>query len=118
MTRVQARRFALSLPEATELPHFELWSFRVRGKIFATVTPDGHHLHVFVDSDGVRTATGSDPAAYEELWWGKKLAGVRVTLAAAKPAAVNELLESSWRRKAPKGVVKAFDSGRGVRHVR
>jgi len=31
-----ARRYALSLPEAVEEPHFEYASFRVRGKIFAT----------------------------------------------------------------------------------
>jgi hypothetical protein len=44
-----ARRFALSLPEATEEPHFDKASFRVCGKIFATVPPDEAHLHVFVD---------------------------------------------------------------------
>jgi hypothetical protein len=102
MTRDQARTFALSLPEATEQPHFEMWSFRVRGKIFATVTPDGRHLHVFVDDATVRAAVGSDPAAFEELWWGKKLAGVRVKLSSAKSAAVLDLLEASWRRKASK----------------
>ena len=108
MTRAQARKLALSLPEATEAPHFEMWSFRVRGKIFATVPPDGRHLHVFVDDDAVRTAVGDDPAAFEELWWGKKLAGVRVNLSAAKPAAVRDLLQASWRRRAPKRVVAAF----------
>ena len=43
------RAFALSLPATTEEPHFDMSSFRVRGKIFATVPPDGEHLHVFVD---------------------------------------------------------------------
>jgi hypothetical protein len=118
MTRDQVRKFALSLPEATEQPHFEAWSFRVRSKIFATVPPDGGHLHVFVDDGRIRAATRYDPAAYEELRWGKTLAGVRVTLSAAKPAAVYDLLESSWRRKAPKPVVAAFDSGGGARGVR
>jgi hypothetical protein len=102
MTRDQARKLALSLPEATEQPHFELWSFRVRGKIFATVPPEGDHLHVFVDDDAVRAAVQSDPAAFEELWWGKKLAGLRVNLAKAKTTAVRDLLEASWRRRAPK----------------
>jgi hypothetical protein len=34
MTLSQVRRFALSLPETTEEPHFDRTSFRVRGKIF------------------------------------------------------------------------------------
>ena len=47
----QARRFALSLPETTEEPHFAYTSFRVRGKVFATVPPDGVGMHIFVDED-------------------------------------------------------------------
>jgi hypothetical protein len=41
----QARQFALSLPGVTEEPHFDMTSFRVRGKIFVTVPPDGTRLH-------------------------------------------------------------------------
>ena len=40
MKMSQLRIFALSLPDATEEPHFNYSSFRVRGKIFATVPPD------------------------------------------------------------------------------
>ena len=43
------RKFALSLPETTEQPHFKAASFRVRGKIFATVPPGGKQLRVFVE---------------------------------------------------------------------
>jgi hypothetical protein len=112
MTREQARTLALSFPEATEEPHFALWSFRVRGKIFATVPPDGRHLHVFVDDDAVRMAVRSGPKTFEELRWGKKLVGVRVSLAAAKPAAVRDLLQGAWRLKAPKRLVAVFDAER------
>jgi hypothetical protein len=73
---------------------------------------------VFVDDHVVRAAVGNDPAAFEELWWGKKLAGMRVKLSSAKPEPVFDLLESSWRCRAPKRVVAAFDSGRGARRVR
>jgi hypothetical protein len=110
MKLAAARKFALSLPETTEEPHFELWSFRVRGKIFATAPPEGRHLHVFVGDDAVRAAVSSDPAAFEELRWGKKLAGVRVNLTSARPAMVRDLLVMSWRRKAPKRLVGAFDA--------
>jgi hypothetical protein len=34
------RQLALSFPEVSELPHFEKTSFRVKGKIFATVRAD------------------------------------------------------------------------------
>lgn len=96
-----ARRFALSLPGATEEPHFDMASFRVRGKIFATAPPDGEHLHVFVDEGEVHAAVAEDPAAFEPLLWGQRLRGLRVRLAAASQDRVEELLEESWRRKAP-----------------
>jgi hypothetical protein len=35
----EVRRLALSLPEASETPHFHLASFRVKGKVFATWRP-------------------------------------------------------------------------------
>jgi YjbR len=46
MNVAQVRRYALSLPDTTEEPHFEYSSFRVRGKIFVTVPPDEEHIHV------------------------------------------------------------------------
>ncbi len=79
-------------------------SFRVRGKIFATVPPDEEHLHIFVDAMETAAAVAHDPQAFEELWWGKKLSGVRVNLAAAEGVRVQELLEESWRSKAPKSL--------------
>ena len=113
MTVDDARRFALTLPEVTEEPHFELSSFRVGKKIFATVPPDGAHLHVFVDEHAVRAAVGLDPIAFAELRWGKSLAGVRVALARARPEVVHDLLEDAWRRKARKKLVRTLDEERG-----
>ncbi len=106
------RKLALSLPEATEEPHFDMSSFRVRGKIFATVAPDGQHLHVFVDEDEVRASVAEEPSVFEELWWGKRLRGVRVNLRAARANPVRQLLTDSWRAKAPRRVVAEFDGTR------
>lgn len=100
-----ARRFALSLPEASEEPHFDMSSFRVRGKIFATVPQQGGILHVFVDEAEARGLAACNPAAYSELWWGKRLSGVRVELRKAERGEVCELLEQAWRRKAPKNLL-------------
>lgn len=112
MTPDQARRLALSLPEAHEAPHFEKASFRVGTKIFATLTEDGRHLHVFVDEADTRAAVEEDRASYQELWWGRRLSGVRVALAGADPDRVAELLEEAWRRKAPKRLAAELDRRR------
>ncbi len=108
-----ARRFALSLPETTEAPHFDKQSFRVQGKIYATVPTDGDHLHIFVDEDEAHAAVAECPAGCVELYWGKKLVGVRVTLSEADPEMVVELLEDSWRRRAPDNVIARRDSEAG-----
>jgi hypothetical protein len=104
-----ARRFALSLPEATEEPHFEMSSFRVRGKIFATVPPDGAYLHVFVGELETAAAVAENPAVFEPVRWGERVRGLRVRLAPAPDSRVMELLEEAWRRKAPKRLVADYD---------
>jgi hypothetical protein len=104
-----AHAFALSLPEAVEHDHHGLASFRVRGKIFATV-PDADHLRVMVDESEIRAAVADNPAAFAELWWGSRLACVVVDLRAAPADQVRELLTEAWRRKAPKTLVRAFDA--------
>lgn len=106
-----ARRFALSLPETTEEPHFEKSSFRVRGKIFATVPEGGRALHVQADPMEIDALVASSPEAFEPIVWGKRVMSdwVRVTLAAAPRDIVCDLLEDAWRRKAPRRVVAEHD---------
>ena len=101
------RKFALSLPEAAELPHFEYASFRVRGKIFATVPPDGLHVHIFVGDEDREPALEMHPEFAQKLLWGGKVVGLRVALGKAEPAVVKSLLERAWRRKAPKALSAA-----------
>ena len=108
-----ARAFALSLPATTEEPHFNMASFRVRGKIFATVPPDDEHLHVFVGEGEVHAAVAEDPAAFEPLMWGQRLRGLRIRIAAAPGDRMAELLEESWRRKAPARLTAEWDARRG-----
>jgi hypothetical protein len=46
---------ALALPEAVQADHHGNPSFRVIGRIFATL-PDPGHMNVMLDEPGVRTA--------------------------------------------------------------
>jgi hypothetical protein len=75
----EARVVALSLPEAVEQNHHGRPSFRVGGKIFATLWSD-ERMNVMLDEGGILTAIDSAPAACEQGWWGKRLAAVGVTL--------------------------------------
>ena len=95
----------MSLPSVTEEPHFKYTSFRVRGKIFATVPPEEEHLCVFVEEEQRQVALALEPEAVEKLLWGKRVVGLRVCLAKAKPSLVNNLLSQAWSRKAPKSLV-------------
>ncbi len=56
-------KFAMSLPEAAEAPHFETSSFRVRGKIFVTVPPGQEFIHVFVPEDSRAVALRHTPSS-------------------------------------------------------
>jgi len=95
------RKIALGFPEAVEQDHFGNASFRVRGRIFATV-PDDTHLNVMIEPFDVDAVVRAEPEACAELLWGKEVRGVRVSLREASAAMVGDLLRAAWRRKAPK----------------
>jgi hypothetical protein len=96
----EARALALALPEAVEQDHHGRPSFRVAGKIFATLW-DENHMNVMVDPDGVRTAVEAEPATCAEVWWGKRLAAVRVSLPDAHARLLSALLADAWEWRAP-----------------
>jgi hypothetical protein len=106
----QVRRLALALPETAEAPHHDMTSFRVVGKIFATMPPAEDRVHVMVDAEEVAASCAEYPAVVEELWWGKKLSGCRVHLGGATTPMLRELLTEAWRRRAPKKLLDEFDA--------
>lgn len=101
------RNYAMALPEVTEEPHHHFGSFRVRGKIFVTAPPDQRHIHVFVPEHQREQAFAMYPNFTEKLFWGGKVAGVKVKLAAAAASAVKLLVRQAWESKAPKALLQA-----------
>jgi len=101
MNAEQARALALGLPGAVEKPHHELTSFRLpgpMGRIFATLTPDGSELRVFIQDDDARDGwIARETDVVEPLFWGAKRCGVKLALARARPGWVKELLGQAWR---------------------
>jgi hypothetical protein len=100
MTPDDARQVALRLPEAVEQDHHGRPSFRIAGKIFATLW-DERTMNVMVDEPGIRTAVASHPEWCTERYWGRRLAAVAVDLEHAPAEVLTELLTDAWERKAP-----------------
>ena len=107
MKLAAVRSIAMALPEVTEEPHHHFGSFRVRGKIFITMPPGEEYIHVFVPEQEREQALAMHPGFTEELLWGSKVLGVRVSLAKAAPSAVKSLVLQAWRSKAPKALLGA-----------
>jgi hypothetical protein len=96
------RGIALALPEVTESDHHGMASFRVRGKIFATV-PDDEHVRIMLDENGIRSAVAEEPLICDEFCWGKKLSCV-----------LRELLTDAWLLKAPVSLTRRVGDTRNA----
>ena len=97
MNEEQVRALALALPEVTEADHHGRPSFRLGTTVLATLWAPGI-LNVMLGESEARAAEGG---AVSLLWWGERLYGVRVDLAAADEALVADLLDEAWSRRAP-----------------
>ncbi|WP_375492165.1 MmcQ/YjbR family DNA-binding protein [uncultured Jatrophihabitans sp.] len=104
-----ARALALGLPETTEQDHHGMASFRVRGKIFATV-PDDAHLRVMLGEPAIHAAIAEYPDACEPFYWGKRLACAVVSLADVDRTMLGELVTDAWLAKAPARLAQQLDS--------
>jgi SAM-dependent methyltransferase len=105
VSRDQVRQLALALPEVVEQDHHGRPSFRVAGRILATLW-DQEHMNVMLDQAGIRTAAQARSDACEELWWGNRLRAARVDLGLADEQLIRELLADAWEHKAPKRLLK------------
>jgi hypothetical protein len=106
MTPTEFRRFALSLPAATESAHMGHPDFRVGGKIFATLayptqawgvvmlTPEEQEFFVNAKPNVFTPAAGA---------WGRA-GSTQVRLRLAPKGMVREAITAAWRRRAPKTV--------------
>jgi hypothetical protein len=99
VTADEARALALSLEGAVEQDHHGRPSFRVNGRIFATLWT-GEQLNVMLPGDRIEQVVADEPQRCEPVHWGKRLAAVRVHLPRADAALVEALLAEAWQRRA------------------
>src|SRR5271165_4731480 len=94
----RVRALAAALPGVTEAPHFRLLSFRVRGKIFATLDLDEQRAMLKLPLDEQARAIATDPEAYEAVpgTWGQR-GSTYARLRVVRAASFRAFLETAWR---------------------
>ena len=93
------RAMVAGLDGATEAPHHHLVSFRIGGKIFATMPSDASFLNIFVPEDLRERMLGMHPDAYDKVWWGNKVMGLKALPEKADPRDMADLLAAACRFK-------------------
>jgi hypothetical protein len=109
ITPAALRKVALALPGAEEHPHWGNPSFRVRGKIFATMDEKERRATLKMSAEERDTIAAAEPEVFEVLAWGNQ-GWTRVDLRRVDRVLLEELLVSAWRRLAPKRAVAAFEA--------
>jgi hypothetical protein len=93
------RAIALALPGVVEQSHHGFPSFRVRGRIFATL-PSDTTVNVMLGERGIRAMAASSPGVCTERWWGRRLAALTIALPLVDEALVRDVLTDAWEGKA------------------
>ncbi|MFE9663979.1 MULTISPECIES: MmcQ/YjbR family DNA-binding protein [unclassified Streptomyces] len=103
-----ARRVALSFPDTTEKTAWDMPTFRVAGKMFATLPEEGTSLAVRCPKEERAELVLAEP---EKFWIADheaSFAWVRVRLAALEgDGELTDILADSWRQAAPHRLLEA-----------
>jgi len=112
MSPTEFRRLALSLPEAVESSHMNHPDFRVRGKIFATLTgADELCGMVKLTPEQQRWFVQIEPKVFAPVKGGWGLRGAtNVNVASATEETLRPALVAAWRNVAPKRLAEEHDA--------
>jgi hypothetical protein len=110
VTATQLRKLALAMPAVEEKSHFGKPDFRVRGKIFAGLSPDGKRGTLKLPPDVQSVVLDAKPKVFSPApgAWGRS-GWTYVHLPRVRLAELETLLVESWRLTAPRRLVQEFD---------
>ena len=85
--------------------------FRVGGKIFATIAPDGERGMLKLTPEQQAVLTRTEPTAFAPASgaWGRNGATM-VTFANADATSVRQALSAAWRNTAPKKLLRDLEN--------
>lgn len=101
-TPQEIRRLALALPEAVEVDHHGLPSFRNRGKIFCTIHLDTARMMVKLDPEDQRNLSEAHRDVVKPVpgYWGRK-GSTFVAYQQADDVLIRTLLDMAWAKVSP-----------------
>lgn len=109
-TEDDARELCLALPETIEKPSYGMPGFRVRDRLFARIREERGVLVVWCEEGEKELLIESDPAKFFTTPHYDGHPMVLVRLDAVDREELKELVTDSWRLRAPKRAVAAFDA--------
>ena len=109
MTPEDFRRLALDLPEAVELAHMGTPDFRVRGKIFASLSAGRAVATLKLQRGQQEMVCAAEPDLFSPVagYWGGS-GWTELRLGQADVATAQSALAMAWRNIAPKRLVAAL----------
>ncbi len=110
MVTIEAvRQLALAFPEAEEKPHFDLPSFRVKNKIFATIHEKTNRAMVKLSLVDQSVFCAIDKTAIYPVpgGWGRK-GSTFFELKKVRKAVLKDALTQAWLGIAPKQLAEKF----------
>jgi hypothetical protein len=102
------RKLTMALPAVEERSHFEQPDFRVRGKIFASLSRDGTRGTLKLPPEVQAMVLDAKPKVFSAApgAWGRS-GWTHVQLARARLAELEALLAEAWRLVAPRRLMQA-----------
>lgn len=104
------RKIALSLPEAAEKETWGHPTFRVRDKMFASMSEDGTSGTAKATKEEQTELVATDPETFSIPAYVGKHGWVGIDVTRVDPGELRGLITEAWRLTAPKRVVKAYDA--------
>jgi hypothetical protein len=114
VTADELRRVVRSLPEAEERETWGHPTFRVRDKMFATMSDDGRQATVKATKGEQTALVAAAPATFGIPAYVGRHGWVSIQLATVDPTELRELMVEAWRQTAPGRLVTAYDAAPGT----
>ena len=109
----ELRQVMRSLPEAEERETWGHPTFRVRDKMFATMSDDGRQATVKATKEEQAALVAAAPETFGIPAYVGRHGWVSIQLATVDQAELRELVVEAWRQTAPRRLVTAYDAGPG-----